>query len=42
MSETKKHYRVYMALDLVTEDEGRTLAMVNVMRMSACQTWLQR
>lgn len=34
MSETKKHYRVYMTLDLVTEDEGRTLAMVNVMRMS--------
>ena len=30
----KKHYRVYMTLDLVTEDEGKSLASVNVMRMS--------
>lgn len=30
----KNKYRVYMALDLVTEDEGKSLALVNVMRMS--------
>ena len=30
----KKNYRVYIALDLVTEDEGKSLAMVNIRRMS--------
>lgn len=32
--EKKKRYRVYMALDMITEDEGNSLAQVNVMRMS--------
>lgn len=32
--EKKKNYRVYIALDLVTEDEGKSLAMVNIRRMS--------